>query len=193
MIRFFVAEGGLALKQKREVRAWLNAVLLGADFEGANLNYILCGDEYINQLNTRYLKHNTYTDIITFPCTSNDITLKKQINGECYISTERVAENARNLGVTYWEELHRVMVHGLLHLMGQDDKTREEQAKMRQKENNALRIRKFHVEQPDSGVASALKRTGREKDGGARSGEADNLMFHVEHGLARGGLTNDIG
>lgn len=184
MIRFFVGEGGLALKQKRSVRAWLQEVLMEAGYVKANINYIFCDDEYLHRLNMDYLKHDTYTDIITFPSFSEDILQQKEISGECYISTERVAENARSLGVSFTEELHRVMVHGLWHLLGQGDKTEEEEAAMRSREDNSLLMRKFHVEQPavpkrcGRGVVLRHERQGAGEDGqtvGENSG-----LFHVE-------------
>jgi len=96
------------------------------------LNYIFCNDEYLHSLNVRYLNHDTLTDVITFPYSS------KQIEGDIFISIDRIKDNAKAFNVSFSDELHRVMVHGLLHLLGFGDKNDAEKVLMRKKENQYL-------------------------------------------------------
>jgi probable rRNA maturation factor len=118
-------------------RAWLTEVAIAENAVLQIIYYIFCSDEYLLNINREYLQHDYYTDIITFPYSEPGI-----LHGDLYISTERVADNARTNGVAFGEELARVMVHGLLHLAGYGDKTPEEAAKMREKENFYLTKRK---------------------------------------------------
>jgi probable rRNA maturation factor len=115
----------------------LKTVLLQmANLESAplrELNYIFCSDAYLLELNRSELQHDYYTDVITFP------HLEGEICGDVFISTDRVAENAKDLGVTFERELLRVMLHGALHLAGYSDKTPENEAEMRAKEDAYLR------------------------------------------------------
>jgi rRNA maturation RNase YbeY len=184
VIRFFVAEGGRSLRQKRMVRSWLHEILTVAGYDRADLNFIFCGDEYLYRLNREFLNHDTYTDIITFSEYMGGVILQKKINGECYISTDRVAENAALMNVGYTDELHRVMVHGLLHLLGQGDKTKHEKATMRQMENSALQKRRFSVQNPgsteavDINSAGAVLRHATKTKG--RGNKAHTPVFHVE-------------
>lgn len=113
---------------------WIKSVI---EKEGYNLQhacYIFCSDEYLLQLNKEYLNHDTYTDIITFPYTYPPL-----IEGDMFISIDRVKDNARQYEVTFEQELHRVMIHGIFHLCGYSDKSPEEEARMRQKEDEALK------------------------------------------------------
>ena len=106
--------------------------------EGGNLHhvcYVFCTDEYLLHLNQEYLGHDTYTDIITFPYTEPPL-----IEGDIFISIDRVKENAGQFGVPFEQELHRVMIHGVLHLCGYSDKSPEEVALMRKKEDEALQL-----------------------------------------------------
>jgi probable rRNA maturation factor len=96
---------------------------------GGALNFIFCSDEYLYRLNMQYLQHDTYTDVITFPYSD------EHVEGDIFISIDRVADNARDLGISFAEELHRVIIHGVLHLIGYDDLSDEDEAAMRQKEN----------------------------------------------------------
>ena len=95
-----------------------------------NISVILCSDLYLLEINRQFLKHNYYTDIITFNYCEKDT-----VSGDLYISADRVKENAGNFASTFMEELYRVIFHGVLHLIGYNDKTKEEQVEMRQKEN----------------------------------------------------------
>ncbi len=99
------------------------------------LNYIFCSDDYLLSLNQRFLSHDEYTDIITFDHSFN----KKQISAEIFISIKRVKENAKTFKTTFQNELHRVMIHGVLHLTGYKDKTKKQQQAIRKKEDYYLR------------------------------------------------------
>lgn len=119
---------------------WLTRVCKGG--EGAvlgNLNFVFCGDEFLLDINQRYLNHDTYTDIITF-----DYTQGRVIGGDVFISVDRVQENALKYEVDFYIELQRVMVHGLLHLLGFKDKSENDSKVMRLKEDEKIRM--FHVE-----------------------------------------------
>lgn len=121
------------LPNSGQLSRWIEAVI---EREGNNLHqvsYIFCSDEYLFGLNQEYLNHDTYTDIITFPYTEPPL-----IEGDIFISIDRVKENARQFGSSFEQELHRVMIHGIFHLCGYLDKTPEEEARMRQKEDEAL-------------------------------------------------------
>lgn len=97
------------------------------------LNFIFCSDEYLHKINVEYLNHDTYTDVITFPYSEGKI-----IEGDIFISIERIQENAEKFKVDFENELHRVMIHGVLHLLGFGDKTVEDKAQMTQKEDEYL-------------------------------------------------------
>ncbi|MFT5997726.1 MAG: putative rRNA maturation factor [Neolewinella sp.] len=137
-ILFHVEEGGTALPQiaHAQVSSWINAVIDERGGKAGAINYILCGDDYLHQMNLEYLDHDTLTDIITFPYEHFP-----HISGDLFISTERVADNATDRKISYAEELHRVIIHGILHLCGQGDKTEAEATEMRKLENWALGLR----------------------------------------------------
>jgi len=123
------------LSEPNTVRDWLSKVVDEEQKKTDQLVYIFCDDKYLHKLNVQFLNHDTYTDVITF-----DESLGNQLSGEIYISVERVKENASSFSVSFEEELHRVMVHGLLHLCGYKDKTEEETLEMRRKENYYLSL-----------------------------------------------------
>lgn len=106
-----------------------------------DITVIFCSDEYLLTMNKTYLNHDYYTDIITFDYTEGDV-----LSGDLFISLDRVRENAFNMGLAFEDELHRVCVHGLLHLCGYRDKSVDEESAMRSKEDDMLILRKFHVE-----------------------------------------------
>lgn len=118
---------------------WIYRIILSEGYTCTELSYIFCDDEYLLKLNIEYLDHETLTDIITF-----DYTANKQVSGDVFISHERVKENAVSYNVRVEEELKRVMVHGVLHLMGYGDKTSAEKELMRRKEDEKIKL--FHVE-----------------------------------------------
>jgi rRNA maturation RNase YbeY len=126
------------LKDEKHLENWIEKVVVDKDFELGEVNYIFCDDEYLLKLNVEFLQHDTLTDIISF-----DNSLGKLINGDIFISIERVKENAKEYSVTFEEELHRVMIHGILHYMGLKDKSADEKMMMRKEENIALAVLKF--------------------------------------------------
>ena len=135
-IHFFSEHATFRLKDRLKLRAWLHQVADSHGFTFDNLNYVFCGDDYLLEINQQYLNHDTLTDIITFDYCEN-----KAINGEIYISIDRVKENAKERSVAFKDELHRVMVHGLLHLIGFKDKTKEQKTNMRAQEDLCLNLR----------------------------------------------------
>ena len=134
-INFFSEDVTLNLKNKTIIRAWLIKSASAERRKIDSLNYIFCSDRYLKKINSRYLKHNYFTDIITFPTSDPD---DKNISGDIFISIDRVKENAATYGVRTYEELHRVLIHGLLHLCGYDDGSESEQKKIRAMENQYL-------------------------------------------------------
>jgi rRNA maturation RNase YbeY len=130
-INFFTEDIKSAkLKNLNVVKSWIKNCIQNYDKKPGNLNYIFCSDEYLKGLNKEYLNHDYYTDIITFNNNEGDI-----ISGDIYISTERVEENAIKYEVEYLEELHRVIIHGLLHLLNFKDKKPSEKIAMRELED----------------------------------------------------------
>ncbi len=123
----------------RKTRAWLRHVVAAENKSLVELTYIFCSDSYLLGINIEYLRHDTLTDIITFNTSENEAG----ISGDIYISIERVSENAAKYQVSFAEELHRVMVHGLLHLLGYNDKSAGEKKIMREKEFAYLSLRDF--------------------------------------------------
>lgn len=126
------------LEDENQLENWIDKVVSDKGFELGEINYIFCDDAYLHKLNVEFLQHDTLTDIISF-----DNSLGKLINGDIFISIERVAENAKEYNVTFQEEIHRVMIHGVLHYMGLKDKSADEKIMMRKEENNALSVLKF--------------------------------------------------
>ena len=117
-----------------QVERWIRAVAAQYGFAVGELNYVFCDDEKILAVNREFLQHDYYTDIITF-----DYSTRTRVNGDIYISLDTVASNAQMVGATFNHELHRIIIHGLLHLTGQADKTPETKAQMTAKEEDALR------------------------------------------------------
>lgn len=138
-IRFFNEDVAFTLKNKTQLKQWLTAVIVAEGYKLQELSYIFCSDAYLLQINQQYLDHDTYTDIITF----DNSTDKGQITGDIFISIDRVRENADGFNVPLTDELHRVMVHGALHLLGYKDKTSADKEKMTEKEDHYLAKRNF--------------------------------------------------
>ena len=136
MIRYFQEDIHFELKQKRQNNRWLSMVAGSEMRRLGEIGIIFCSDNYILDINMRYLQHDYFTDIITF-----DYCEKNILSGDLFISIDSVRENAREYGASFAEELDRVMVHGLLHLIGYDDQTPEQQAEMRSKENYYLQMK----------------------------------------------------
>ena len=147
LINFFYEKKEKLPFNKGRVRLWLKDVIKEEDKELGCVNFIYCSDEYLLGLNKSYLKHNSLTDVITFNFSEN----KKTIEGDVYISIERVQENSKAFSETFKSELLRTMVHGVLHLIGYDDKKKNDKKLMVEKENYFLSDfktnKKFHVEQ----------------------------------------------
>jgi probable rRNA maturation factor len=144
-IRFLPGDIQFTLRNKAAVSKWLHAVSKKHKKRIDSLNYIFVSDDFLLDINKRFLKHNTFTDIITFDLGPNEKGKKDKtgITGEIYISIPRVTENAQIYKVSRTEELHRVMAHGLLHLCGFGDKSPREIKRMRTEEENALDLRQF--------------------------------------------------
>lgn len=120
------------------LQAWLSEVCFLEKKALQSITLIFCSDEYLHQLNLDYLEHDTLTDVITFPYHEGE----EPIQGDIFISTERIADNAREFEVSFEQELCRVMVHGTLHLCGYTDETPEQKKAMRDKENESLELLK---------------------------------------------------
>ena len=134
-IRFSVQDINFELPKAENVKKWISEVVLRRQKRVGNISYLFCSDEYLLGVNQQYLNHDTYTDIITFDYVAADL-----ISGDIMISVERVKENATVFNTTFERELHRVVIHGVLHLLGQADKSDAEAAEMRKKEEAALEI-----------------------------------------------------
>jgi len=126
------------LENEDQVSQWITFVIHQENRELGEINYIFCDDSYLLDINIKELKHNTLTDIISFDYSVGDV-----ISGDIFISTERVEENALNLNNLFKDELNRVIVHGVLHYCGYNDKTDEEKEVMRSKEDYYLSLRTF--------------------------------------------------
>jgi rRNA maturation RNase YbeY len=135
-IYFFSEEINFELKEKLNRKRWLKNIATKAGFNIRELNYVFCSDEYLYQINLEYLNHETYTDIITFDNSEKEFDL----SGDIFISIDRVNENAKTHNQEIETELSRVLAHGLLHLMGYKDKTKEESTLMRQKEEESINL-----------------------------------------------------
>jgi probable rRNA maturation factor len=133
-IEFFFLKKNIALTKRTSLKAFINSVFKREGRKLENLTYIFCSDEYLLEINKYHLKHNYYTDIITFDLSYT----KNTTTGEIYISIDRVRDNASILGVTIKEELHRVIFHGALHLCGYKDKTTKDAKEMRAAEERCL-------------------------------------------------------
>ena len=120
---------------QEKVRHWLLKLILSFDKDLENINYIFCSDDYLLEINKTYLNHDYYTDIITFPYRQDDV-----VESDIFISLDRVLENSTELNVSFEDELHRVIVHGVLHLCGLKDKSDEEASRMRKAEDEALKL-----------------------------------------------------
>ncbi|WP_117880155.1 rRNA maturation RNase YbeY [Aureibaculum luteum] len=121
-----------------DISSWLSDAIRDESYKEDAINYIFCDDEYLLELNVKHLEHNTLTDIITF-----DYNLGKLISSDIFISIDRVLENSVKFAVNFDDELNRVMIHGILHLCGYKDKTKEEKLLMREKEDYYLSLRTF--------------------------------------------------
>eukprot|EP01012_Entosiphon_sulcatum_P034992 TRINITY_DN44436_c0_g1_i1.p2 TRINITY_DN44436_c0_g1~~TRINITY_DN44436_c0_g1_i1.p2 ORF type:complete len:139 (-),score=33.21 TRINITY_DN44436_c0_g1_i1:716-1132(-) len=135
MISFQNQSISFKLKEKTKLKAWIKTVTEKEKHRLGDISYIFCSDDELLEINIQHLNHNTYTDIITF-----DYTEGNRISSDIFISVDRVEENAKKFKVSFEEELHRVMIHGILHLCGYKDKSKADAEMMRKKENVALKL-----------------------------------------------------
>ncbi len=136
-IAFFTEETDFKLNQQKSTQSWIATIINKEGYGLKQLNYIFCSDEFLYRINQEYLKHDTYTDIITFDNSEEDKTIESDI----FISIDRVSENSKLQNTLFEDELARVMVHGVLHLMGWGDKTEALKKEMRLKEDACLSLR----------------------------------------------------
>lgn len=131
----FSLETKYNLKSRTLIKKWLKQIIENKGYKLGTISYILCDDDYLLEINKQYLQHEFYTDIITFDYVEDGV-----INGDIFISVDRVKENAASFGVSEKEELMRVFAHGVLHLTGLKDATAEEASQMRKAENESLEL-----------------------------------------------------
>lgn len=134
-ISISLADVHTTVKRKRILYDWIKRVIISEKKSPGEVSIVLCSDGFLLDMNNQFLKHNYYTDIITF-----DYSDKEVISGELYISVERVKENASIFNKSFDNELQRVIIHGVLHLCGYKDKTRKDQELMRKKEDQKLKL-----------------------------------------------------
>jgi len=138
-ISFFEEDIKFKPKNKLALRGWIKDAIIAEGFKLQELNYIFCSDAYLLTINQQYLNHDTYTDIITFDNSEEE----KVIVGDIFISAERIAENAQKFKTSPADELHRVIIHGALHLLGYKDKTKASKILMTNMEDKYLALRSF--------------------------------------------------
>ena len=136
----FNYETNFALENESNYEDWITRIIYSEGFEVGEINYIFCDDEYLHSINMEYLNHDTLTDIISF-----DYSVGNLLQGDIFISLERVADNAKDFNVAFDEELKRVLSHGVLHYCGYKDKSPKDETLMREKEEEKMKM--FHVEQ----------------------------------------------
>ena len=137
-INFFNEDNDYSLENEKKVKDWICKSIENESYIPGDLNFIFCSDPYLLKINQDYLDHNYYTDIITF-----DYKEDRKVNGDIFISIDRVIENNKELNIAFMDELHRVMIHGILHIISYRDKTAEEEELMRSKEDFYLSLRTF--------------------------------------------------
>lgn len=135
----FNYETDFELDNEAQYEDWISRIIESEGFDEGEINYIFCDDEYLHKINVEYLDHDTLTDIISF-----DYTVGNVLQGDIFISVERVQDNANDFNVSFEEELKRVLSHGVLHYCGYKDKSVEDEALMRAKEEEKMQM--FHVE-----------------------------------------------
>lgn len=138
VVHYFLEDCRYTIKNKRAISAWIINAIHQEKFLCSELNIILCSDTYLHQLNVAHLNHDTLTDIITF-----DYTEQNSISGDLFISIDRVKENSSEHGTSLVDELHRVIIHGILHLCGYKDKSLKDKQLMTEREDFYLSLRSF--------------------------------------------------
>lgn len=136
MINFHSESIDFKVTNPIKTKRWLKSVIEAEGFELGEINYVFCDDEYLHKINVEYLDHDTLTDIITFD-NSEDETL---IEGDIFVSIERITDNAQDFKTNFEHEFRRVIVHGILHLCGYYDKTDEDEKQMRAKEDHYINL-----------------------------------------------------
>ncbi|WP_447635532.1 rRNA maturation RNase YbeY [Flavobacterium microcysteis] len=136
----FNYETEFELPNENEFEKWLSEVIVSESKKEGDINYIFCDDEYLHEINVKYLDHDTLTDIISF-----DYSIGNELHGDIFVSVERVADNAKDFNVSFDEELKRVLAHGILHFAGYKDKSEADELLMRSKEDEKIAM--FHVKQ----------------------------------------------
>jgi probable rRNA maturation factor len=134
-ISFQTQDIELVLKEKNRIRLWIVDAIRNEGKKTGDITYIFCTDEYLLGMNQQYLQHDDYTDVITFDYTEGD-----RVSGDIFISVERILDNSMQLKTTPVDELHRVMIHGVMHLCGYKDKKPKERTNMTVKENQYLEM-----------------------------------------------------
>jgi len=132
-LQFFSEDIEFTLSHPNRIKSWVFSTIKEESFSPGNINIIFTSDKYLLNINKQYLSHNYFTDIITF-----NYVQENTIHGDIFISIETVKNNSSRFGVTLDDEVHRVMIHGILHLIGYDDETDEQKSEMRKKENEYL-------------------------------------------------------
>ena len=135
----FNYETDFELDNEAHYEDWISRIIESEGFDEGEINYIFCDDEYLHKINVEYLDHDTLTDIISF-----DYSVGNVLQGDIFVSVERVLDNANDFNVSFEEELKRVLSHGDLHYCGYKDKSPEDEALMRSKEEEKMQM--FHVE-----------------------------------------------
>ena len=135
----FNYETDFELENEAQYEEWISRIIESEGFDEGEINYIFCDDEYLHKINVEYLDHDTLTDIISF-----DYTVGNVLQGDIFVSVERVKDNANDFNVSFDEELKRVLSHGVLHYCGYKDKSPKDEALMRSKEEEKMQM--FHVE-----------------------------------------------
>ena len=136
----FYTECDFELNHKSTYEQWILRIIDSEEMDCGEISFIFCDDEYLHEINLKYLQHDTYTDIISFDATEGQV-----LNGDIFISIDRVRDNASNYNAEFTSELNRVMAHGILHFCGYKDKSERDVAEMRRKEEEKMKM--FHVEQ----------------------------------------------
>jgi rRNA maturation RNase YbeY len=138
-INFFSEETNFKPKQVKALRNWILKSIEAENYTLIELNFIYCSDDYLLKINKEYLNHETYTDTVTF----DNSEIEGEILGDIFISIDRIRENAKTFKTATKDELHRVMIHSTLHLLGYKDKSPKDKTQMTAKENEYLAVRGF--------------------------------------------------
>lgn len=139
VIHFYSQDISFTLKKKNVIKEWIKTSIQAENQRLSDLTFVFCSDEYLLNINKSYLNHDTYTDIITFDNSERG----GLITGDIFISIERIRDNAAKFHVSETDELHRVMIHGVLHLLGYNDKNKQSKTMMTAKEDEYLKKRTF--------------------------------------------------